>query len=345
MCIDTMSKIVILIPFFGRLPKIFSAFLDSCRLNPSIDFILFTDDDITSYDFPRNFRVVDSSLRLVRSLCPEEVRNGLRIPYKLCDYKPLYGEIFADYIKGYDFWGYCDIDFLFGKIEAFIRGINLDDYDRLFDLGHLTIYRNTPKINRLWRVKYRGQHYIDSINYVFNTTLSCNFDECHMNKTCEEILGNRWLRGKLPYIDVDWRYPFFRCGDISIPQLFVHYPDGRLYRMTKSQDRIVREEFYYIHMIRRSFFEINPEIIANRIPYLITHIGFLPFDETHIDEFFDIFSLASQEEILERSHSFDFSLRESKKKKIRHELQCMGWIKGGSNILLKLLYDHILCHN
>lgn len=29
----------------------------------------------------------------------------LNTPYKLCDYKPAYGDIFSKYLGGYDFWG------------------------------------------------------------------------------------------------------------------------------------------------------------------------------------------------------------------------------------------------
>ena len=34
--------------------------------------------------------------------------------YKLTDFKPAYGEIFQDYIIQYDFWGFTDIDLIYG---------------------------------------------------------------------------------------------------------------------------------------------------------------------------------------------------------------------------------------
>lgn len=37
----------------------------------------------------------------------------LDAPYKLCDYKPVYGNAFKDYFEGYDFWGYADLDLVF----------------------------------------------------------------------------------------------------------------------------------------------------------------------------------------------------------------------------------------
>lgn len=335
-----MGKIVILIPYFGRLPNIFTAFLDSCRLNPSIDFILFADDDTTIFHIPANVKVIISSLSCVRSLCPEEVRNGLRSPYKLCDYKPLYGVIFADYIEGYDFWGYCDIDFIFGKFEKYLSTIDLNYYDRLFDLGHLTLYRNNSQINNLWRNPYSGQKKTDSNSFVFNTSLSCNFDECHMNKVSEEFLDERWLRSDLfPYIDIDWKYPFFRSGDLSVPQLFVHYPDGKLFRFSKHGNDIKKSEFFYIHMLRRPFPDIDTKIFSSA--YLITHIGILPFQEEKLLDYFDKFSMPTNEDMFRREHYFEHSLLATKKQKFVQEIRLWG-IKGLVNIVNKIVYDHIL---
>ena len=42
---------------------------------------------------------------------------SLERPYKLCDYKPSYGEVFKDELAGYDFWGNCDIDLVWGNIK------------------------------------------------------------------------------------------------------------------------------------------------------------------------------------------------------------------------------------
>lgn len=63
----------------------------------------------------------------------------LEKPYKLCDFRPLYGEIFSNYVDGYDFWGYCDCDLIFGDIRKFLTEELLSTKDYLLGMGHFHI--------------------------------------------------------------------------------------------------------------------------------------------------------------------------------------------------------------
>ena len=56
----------------------------------------------------------------------------LHTPYKLCDYKPAYGEIFAPELSGYDFWGYGDMDLVFGDLRAYFTEDKLRKYDKFY---------------------------------------------------------------------------------------------------------------------------------------------------------------------------------------------------------------------
>ena len=51
-----MKKVAYVIPYFGKFPKGFDLFLMSCRNNPTIDWLIFTDDH-TSYEYPSNVKV------------------------------------------------------------------------------------------------------------------------------------------------------------------------------------------------------------------------------------------------------------------------------------------------
>ena len=42
-----MTKIAVILCYFGKLPENFSLFAESCRRNATIDFLLFTDDTPT----------------------------------------------------------------------------------------------------------------------------------------------------------------------------------------------------------------------------------------------------------------------------------------------------------
>lgn len=51
-----MTKIALILPYFGKLPNFFRIWLDSCRANLTVDWLLFTDDE-SKFDFPPNVRV------------------------------------------------------------------------------------------------------------------------------------------------------------------------------------------------------------------------------------------------------------------------------------------------
>lgn len=56
---------------------------------------------------------------------------SLEAPYKLCDFKPAYGDIFKDYAEKYDFWGHCDFDMIFGNLRKFFNEDKLEKYDKV----------------------------------------------------------------------------------------------------------------------------------------------------------------------------------------------------------------------
>ena len=101
-----MKRIAFVIPYFGKLPAMFPAWLNSCQQNPTIDFIVFTDDK-TTYNYPDNVKVEYTTFDKVKKQISDlfDFENSLDTPYKLCDYKPTYGLVFAKWLKDYDFWG------------------------------------------------------------------------------------------------------------------------------------------------------------------------------------------------------------------------------------------------
>eukprot|EP00937_MAST-01D_sp_MAST-1D-sp2_P002069 g2069.t1 len=75
--------------------------------------------------------------------------------YKWNDYKVLYAVLFEDWIKECEFWGYGDMDVVYGNMRAILT----DDYLAKFDVlsnagrGRLTgpwsILRNTPRLSKI----------------------------------------------------------------------------------------------------------------------------------------------------------------------------------------------------
>lgn len=168
-----MYKICLIIPYFGEFKNYFQLFLNSCANNPTINWLIFTDSD-QAYFYPDNVKKIkmnfDEFALLVRKNFDFEIE--LDKPYKLCDFKPAYGEILSDYLKEYDFWGYCDCDMIFGNIRHFLTDEILKNYDKIFSRGHLSLYKNTKEINEF----YRKQKVID-YKKIFTSSQSYAFDE------------------------------------------------------------------------------------------------------------------------------------------------------------------------
>ena len=170
-----MKRCCFIIPYFGKLPNYFQLFLKSCQYNPDFNWIVFTDDD-TGFDYPNNVRRVEMTFEELKQKVQRkfDFEISLSTPYKLCDYKPAYGYIFEDYLKGYSSWGHCDVDTLMGHLDDFITERDLRLYDKMFCLGHMVIYKNTPENNRVFMADFNGRSlYKES----FSTDKITVFDE------------------------------------------------------------------------------------------------------------------------------------------------------------------------
>lgn len=155
---ECMKKIAFIIPYFGKFNNYFELFLSSCKYNPTIDFLIFTDDK-TKYNYPKNVKVEYMTFNKLKKLFQSkfDFKISLEKPYKLCDYKPAYGYVFSEYLKSYDFWGFCDTDLIFGDIRKFYTDTLLNKYDKIGVLGHCSIFRNNKVINSVFKNDIDGE--------------------------------------------------------------------------------------------------------------------------------------------------------------------------------------------
>jgi hypothetical protein len=133
-----------------------SLYLESCRYNPSIDFLIFTDCGAPDISCP-NVTMIKSTLEQFHARASEKLGHRIFFEdtYKLCDFKPAFGVIFEEYLGAYDFWGNADIDIIYGNIRNFLTDELLERNDVIsarkeYLAGHMTLYRNCPDINRLY---------------------------------------------------------------------------------------------------------------------------------------------------------------------------------------------------
>lgn len=178
-------RIAILICYYGKLPWYFRFFLNSCAYNPDIDFIFVSDIDLKE-PLPPNVIVAKRTLEEIKKTAEQKFgfEVSLNKPYKICDFRPAFGVLFADLIAGYDFYGYGDIDVIYGRIRDFITDDILSQYDAIsvrpqYFTGFLAVLKNTEKITSI---------YLESRDYkkVFQSPYSYCFDE--MNWHWEELM-------------------------------------------------------------------------------------------------------------------------------------------------------------
>jgi len=148
-------NIAILIPYFGKWPEWILLYLHSCAENKEIDFIFITDcskPDIEAANIHYICLTYDEYCKDVSSKLA--IDFSPKSPYKLCDLRPFLGIVHKELLNGYDFWGYGDVDIIWGNIKKFYTDDLLSKYD-VFSThndrlsGHLTIIRNIPKYTQL----------------------------------------------------------------------------------------------------------------------------------------------------------------------------------------------------
>jgi hypothetical protein len=179
-----MQSIVLINCYFGKFPWYFSFFIKSCKTNPTLDFIIFSDAVYTNH-LPENVKVIPFTLAQFNQLASEKLgfKIDVKNAYKLCDFKPAYGLIFSEYINNYDFWGMCDIDIILGRIREFITDELMDKYDVVntrhdYLTGSFMLFRNNNLLNNLF---FKSKDYkkvlTSDIHYCFD---ECNFKHAQM---------------------------------------------------------------------------------------------------------------------------------------------------------------------
>lgn len=316
-----MNKILVIIPYFGTLPNYFQAFLNSCRNTQLLDFLLITDDQ-TEYDYPDNYRVEEMSFQKLQALVQKKLGKQAYIkhPYKLCDYKSLYGYFFEDYTSGYGFWAHSDIDLIFGDIDPILEELNYTQYDRVFPYGHFSIYRNNDKMNRLFRKKLPSEFpkYFN-IDFVKLTTYPCHFDEVGINIIIKEQ-GLPFFEENR-HININLSYYNFSVGNgkHTNPRI-ICYDSGKLITVEKMIDGTFDEKNYlYVHLQGRQF---SQNLAPTTDRYVISRDGFIDYADDQRELYFAKYGLnnntAAQHEFVK---NFVIKAKEGQKKKILRELK------------------------
>lgn len=233
----------LVVVYFGRWPIWFPAFQASCAANPQVTWLIFTDCKAPE-GCPENIRCIPTTLDAVRSLATERLGMPVSLfgPRKLCDMKPTYGLLFEEHLVGFDFWGFCDIDVIWGRFSAFITERILSDFDVITTrkeliAGHLCLLRNTPDCRSLCL-----RH--PDFPMVMSQEAYCWFDEKQFSDlVAQEVRAGR-IRAYWPDYLVNYAFP--SCDRPSILSWWDRYrwEDGALFSESEGG-----REILYLHFM------------------------------------------------------------------------------------------------
>jgi hypothetical protein len=145
-----------LMPYFGSWPEWMPCFLESCRWNPAVRW-LFLSDSPAPPSPPPNVAFESMSFEALLSLVERKLGFAVafRQSYRLCDLRLAFGTIFEDYIDDVAYFGWGDLDVIYGNLRRFFTASVLDHDVITFGAqhlsGHFTLVRNSPATRALHR--------------------------------------------------------------------------------------------------------------------------------------------------------------------------------------------------
>lgn len=272
--IYSLPRICIIGVYFGKLPSYFDLWHRSVKCNSNIDFLLFTDQIIDNV--ANNLQVIQSDLKGIKTLIESKLGYSVSLekPYKCCDFRPAFGEIFDDYLKEYDYWGYCDFDMIFGDLSSYFINYRIWEYDRFLPMGHLGLYRNTIDNNQIYKTDIKEKN-----NYkkVFTDYNNYAFDE-QGAKRIFKSLGLPFFEDRI-FADISKIYKRFRLAldDINYDNQVFYWEKGKVMRAYYELGNIYYDEFIYIHFKERGALSIYGDCL-NSPRFFITQSGFYASD-------------------------------------------------------------------
>lgn len=247
-----MKSIVVIFPYFGTLPVQYKMWRASALCNPSVDFMFFTDADVEP---AKNIIVHQMQFCDFQRMAQESFNFPIVLdrPYKLCEYKQAYGYILQKYIKDYDFWGFGDLDLVYGDIRSFITDEVLS-HKFILGWGHLSLFRNDDDTNTYFMKQEPGyQNYKDA----FTTSKITFFDEFGHKGCSDKWRDCRredcWLEEPFDNVSKPKQSFHFCSLNRDWKQVVFEHSGNKLFMLRFYNGKLEKKESLYAHFQHRAF--------------------------------------------------------------------------------------------
>jgi hypothetical protein len=262
-----MKSILLIIPYIGKWPLWFDAHMVSMANNPTINWLFITDCEIPQ-NVPKNVEFIKTSFTELNEKINQALDVSVHLsPRKLCDIRPAFGNVFKEDIDGYDFWGFCDVDIIWGDIRKFMTQDLLDTYDVISALenmvcGHFTIFKNHDKNLFIYKND-------PTYKEVFEATKHLRYDEVGLTNIVSKLQKDGLIK-------VFWDEKLLKNGIKSeVHQEYFldrwFYKNGAVYDLHNPD----KNEYMYLHFInwKRTMKYCEIDYTDSSRPFYITYKG------------------------------------------------------------------------
>lgn len=243
-------RIAILAIYIGELPALFPIWLSSCSRNSFAHWYIITDKPIR--ELPSNCTNIILRLEDLRRLLSAATGESIVLDgaYKLCDYRPTYGLLIQELGISCDYWGHCDFDMIFGDLEKFIAPSIELGIDKIFSFGHLSLYKNSARVNSAFREPGAPLAWPD----VFRTPRNLGFDEEYGINRIFVKNGLSIHPSDTIIADVLPGFDRIVINNVlsNMPGQFILYENGKVFLgRHKTKARPTLREYAYVHLQKR----------------------------------------------------------------------------------------------
>lgn len=269
-------KIAMFAPYFAKpgvnFPNYFEYWQKSAGANNKIDFYIPTNIDTSrcrKYDNIHYLPMTDQDFW-------DKVQSVLDFPishdyYKTGEYRILFGIIFKDLIREYDYWGYTELDMIYGDILKFVSPYIENDAEVIGYTAPFRLMKNMEKLNLMPFNDVEGFEHPLTLERALSENYCWYFSEA-------SGMNIRYYQAGIDIIsiydvfgDIIVKYRYLTCIGMEGKWGF-NWDNGKL---TGYNDRNEQKEFMAIHFQKKRM-EIKSEFPSDKfciIPDMIIDEG------------------------------------------------------------------------